>query len=272
MEGSGEEGVERWLEHARRSWRILTILVIAAALQAQWLNYRTPGAPRTADGKVDLAAPAPIAPDGRPDLSGVWESGPEYFYDLAQDLKPGELVMLPWAKNLQAEREARDHRDDPLNQCMPPGVPRINMTTPAAPHPLKIVQTPKLVVLLYETSANSTFRQVFLDGRALPKDPQPTWLGYSIGRWEGGTLVVDTIGFNGRAWVDTAKGHPQTESAHVTERFTRRDFGHMEIGITIDDPGAYEKPWRANVPFHLLADTDLIETYCENEKDYVHER
>jgi hypothetical protein len=250
----------------------LPIVFIVAPLAAQWVNYPTPGAPRTADGKVNLTAPAPKAPDGKPDLSGVWESDPRYFNDLARDLKPGELGMLPWAKNLQAQRETRDHRDDPLNTCMPPGVPRINMTTANGPHPLKIVQTPLLVVLLYETSVNQTFRQVFVDGRPFPKDPQPTWLGYSVGRWEGGTLVVDTTGFNGRAWVDTAKGHPQTESAQVTERFTRRDFGHMDIDITIDDPGAYEKPWRANVPFHLLADTDLIETYCENEKDVVHER
>ncbi len=248
-----------------------TIFLASTQLGAQWLNYRTPGVPRTADGKVDLAAPAPKAPDGRPDLSGVWESGLQYFNDLGKDLKPGELAMLPWAKNLQAEREARDHRDDPLNHCMPPGVPRINMTTGNSPHPLKIVQTPALVVLLYETSANSTFRQVFLDGRPWPKDAQPTWLGYSVGSWDGGTLVVETTGFNGRAWVDTAKGHPQTEHAHVTERFTRRDFGHLDINITIDDPGAYEKPWRASVPFHLLADTELIETYCENERDEVHE-
>ena len=248
------------------------ILVTSAPLAAQWLNYRVPGVPRTADGKVNLSAPTAKTPDGKPDLSGVWEASPPYFNDLARDLKPGELAMLPWAKKLQAEREGRDHRDDPLNTCMPPGVPRINMTTANGPHPLKIVQTPMLVVLLYETSVNSTFRQVFLDGRTFPKDPQPTWLGYSVGRWEGDTLVVDTVGFNGRSWVDTAKGHPQTESAHVTERFTRLDVGHMQIDITIDDPGAYEKPWRANVPFHLLADTDLIETYCENEKDSVHER
>jgi hypothetical protein len=221
---------------------------------------------------VNLAAPTPQAPDGRPDLSGVWESSPEYFYDLTRDLKPGEVVMRPEAKSQQAEREGKDHQDDPLSTCMPPGVPRINMSTPAAPHPFKIVQTPKLVVLLYETSANSTFRQVFLDGRPLPMGPQPTWLGYSVGRWEKSTLVVETTGFNGRSWLDTAKGHPQTESGHVTERFTRLDFGHMEIDITIDDPGAYEKPWRAKVPVHLLADTDLIETYCENEKDQVHKR
>lgn len=249
-------------------------MVVASGgpLAAQWLGYRTPGTPRTASGQVDVSAPTPKASDGHPDLSGVWESAPLYFFDLANDLKPGEVVMQAWAKSQQAEREGKDHQDDPLSQCMPPGVPRIDMSSETAPHPFKIVQTPTLVVLLYETSANSTFRQVFLDGRPLPKEPQPTWLGYSIGRWEGSTLVVETRGFNGRSWVDTAKGHPQTESAHVTERFTRRDFGHLEIDITIDDPGAYEKPWRAKVPVKLLADTDLIETYCENEKDQTHKR
>lgn len=248
----------------------VAILVTSAPLIAQWLNYPAPGVPRSSNGKVNLAAPAPKAPDGRSDLSGVWESESQYFYDLAADLKPGEVVMQPWAKSLQAEREGKDHQDDPLSTCMPPGVPRINMTSPNAPHLFKIVQTPSLVVLLYETSANSTFRQVFLDGRPLPKQPQPTWLGYSVGHWEKNTLLVETIGFNGRSWLDTSKGHPQTESGHVTERFTRPDFGHLEIDITIDDPGAYEKPWRTKVPVHLVADTDLIETYCENEKDQAH--
>jgi hypothetical protein len=242
------------------------------SLRAQWLNYRAPGVPSSADGKVNLTAPTPKTPDGKSDLSGVWESDTGYFYDLAKDLEPGEVIMQPWAKTMQAQREGKDHQDDPLSDCMPPGVPRINMSANNMPHPFKIVQTQALVVLLYETSANSTFRQVFLDDRPLPKDPQPTWLGYSIGRWEGNTLVVETMGFNGRSWVDTAKGHPQTEAAHVTERFTRPDFGHLEIEITIDDPKAYAKPWRATVPVHLLPDTDLIETYCENEKDAVHKR
>jgi hypothetical protein len=236
------------------------------------LGYRVPGVPRTADGKVNLSAPTPKAPDGKPDLSGFWESESGYFQDLAKDLKPGDVVMQPWAKALQAQREGKEHQDDPLAVCLPPGVPRISMSAGVMPHPFKIVQTPALVVLLYETSANSTFRQVFLDGRPLPKDPQPTWLGYSIGRWDGDTLVVETTGFNGRSWVDTAKGHPQTEDAHVTERFTRPDFGHLEIDITIDDPKAYLKPWRAKVPVHLLPDSDLIETYCENEKDEAHKR
>ena len=246
---------------------------ISTAVHAQWLNFPTPGTPRTRDGKPNLSAPAPRAADGKPDLSGTWESEQGYFQNLARDLKPDDVVMQPWAKALQAGREGSLHTDDLLNQCMPPGVPRINMTAGnGMPHPFKIVQTPALVVLLYETSANSTFRQVFLDGRPLPKDPQPTWLGYSVGRWEGNTLVVETNGFNGRAWLDTGKGHPQTEEGRVTERFTRRDFGHLEIEIIIDDPKAYAKPWRATVPVHLLPDSDLIETYCENEKDRSHMR
>lgn len=266
--------------HQPRVWSTRVIPLISAAmlcftlppLFSQWLTYRASGVPRTADGRVNLAAPTPKTADGTPDLSGVWESAPEYFYNLANDLNPDEVLMQPWAKALQREREARLHQDDPLSRCMPPGVPRIDMSTPDAPHPFKIVQTPALLVLLYETSSNSTFRQVFLDGRPLPRDPQPTWLGYSVGRWEADTLVVDTMGFNGLSWVDTAKGHPQTEAAKVTERFTRRDFGHLEIEITIDDPKAYVKPWHAKVPAKLLPDTDLIETYCENEKDQIHKR
>lgn len=265
--------------HARSSSRPPTNLVLAGIvslaalpLLGQWPSYRASGVPRNADGKVNLAAPSPRAADGKPDLSGVWESAPEYFYNLANDLTPDAVIMRPWARALQAEREASLHQDDPLARCLPPGVPRIDMSTPDAPHPFKIVQTPRLVVLLYETSTNSTFRQVFLDGRPLPKDPQPAWLGYSTGRWDGDTLIVDTAGFNGLSWTDTAKGHPQSDAAHVIERFTRRSFGRLEIEITIDDPKAYEKPWSAKVPANLLPDTDLIETYCENEKDAAHRR
>jgi hypothetical protein len=240
----------------------------ASSTQAQWLNYRVPGVPRTADGKVNLTAPTPRTPDGKPDLSGTWESEGGYFGNLAKDLKAGELLMHPWAEAQVKENIRNLHKDDPMVACLPPGVPRINMGgSRAMPHPFKIVQSPTLVVLLYETSTNQTFRQVFLDGRPLPTDPQPSWLGYSVGRWEGDTLVVETTGFNGRAWVDTSSGHPQTEAARVTERFTRRDFGHLEIDITIDDSKAYLKPWRVKVPVNLLPDTDLIETFCENEKD-----
>jgi hypothetical protein len=249
---------------------ILCMSIAAPVLKAQWLGYREAGTPRLANGKVNLAAPPPKTADGKVDLSGVWESEGGYFTDLAKDLKPGEVQMLSWAKEVQAAREGNLHQGDLLSECMPPGVPRINMTSVGMTHAFKIVQTPKLVILLYETSANSTFRQVFMDGRQIPKDPQPTWLGYSVGHWEGNTLVVETSGFNGLAWIDTAKGHPQTENGKVIERFSRPDFGHLLIDITIDDPKAYATPWRAKVPVHMLPDADLIETYCENEKDHAH--
>ncbi len=256
--------------------RIATAMICAAVLsavpgRAQWLDYPTPGIPRTPGGKADLTAPAPKMPGGKPDLSGVWSTNPDFFRDLAKDLKPEDLAMLPSAIALQAAREKNDHKDDPMAVCMPPGVPRIDTSNSGeALHPFKIVQTPTLIALLYETSSNSTFRQVFMDGRPLPRDPQPTWLGYSVGRWDGNTLVVDTTGFNGRAWLDTAKGHPQTDAGHVTERFTRRDLGHMDLEITINDPKAYGKPWSAKLPLTLLPDTELIETVCENEKDREH--
>lgn len=249
------------------------LLIAAGVARAQWLGFTAPDLPRTPDGKPNLAAPAPRMSDGRPDLSGVWSTNPDFFRDLAKDAKPGDVEMQPWARDLQHQRETNDHRDDPMAHCMPPGVPRIDTSNNGeALHPFKIVQTPKLVVLLYETSVNSNFRQVFLDGRPLPRDPQPAWLGYSVGRWDGNSLVIETTGFNGRAWLDTFKGHPQTEAGRVLERFTRRDFGHMDLEITIDDPKAYTKPWRAKLPLTLLPTGELIETVCENEKDREHER
>ncbi len=159
------------------------VLIAAAVLplSAQWLRYTTPGVPRTPDGKVNLSAPTPKAPGGKPDLSGIWEISEQqttyppyssHFMDLAADLKPAEAPFQPWAKALSEERQANLHKDDPLAKCMPPGVPRINTIGP-----FKIVQTPGLVIMLYETTSNSAFRQIFMDGRPLPNDPQPTWLG-----------------------------------------------------------------------------------------------
>jgi hypothetical protein len=197
------------------------------------------------DGKPNLSAPAPKLPDGKPDLSGTWESETGYFQDLAKDLKPGEVAMQPWAKALQADREGHLHTDDLLVNCMPPGVPRINMTAGnGMTHPFKIVQTPALVVLLYETSANSTFRQVFLDGRPLPKDPQPAWLGYSIGRWEGNTLVVDTTNF-----TDLTAFRGSSEKLHLVERFTRAAPDMLIYQFTVEDPATWDKPWTAEVPW-----------------------
>ncbi len=266
--------MHRFLESRPAAMTVLMLTIAFGALHAQWTNFKIPNAPRSPDGKVKLDAPAPKAFDGKPDLSGVWSTPSEFFFDLASGMKPEDVPMQPWAKELQAQREKNDHRDDPMALCMPAGVPRIETSNSKgdALHPFKIVQTPYLLVLLYETSVNSTFRQVFLDGRKLPdpKDAQPTWLGYSVGHWEGNTLVVETTGFNGRVWLDTGKGHPQTEAGRVIERFTRRDFGHLDLEVTIDDPKAYTKPWSVVMHAELQPQTELIETYCENEKDREH--
>jgi hypothetical protein len=245
-----------------------------APLSTQWLNYPTPGLPRTPDGKVNLSAPAPKTADGKPDLSGIWEISEQqnafgaytsHFMDLAVDLKPEEAPFQPWAKALSEKRRANEHKDDPLALCMPPGVPRIDTIAP-----FKIAQIGQLIIVLYETTATSAFRQIFTDGRPLPKDPQPTWLGYSVGAWEGNVLKVDTTGFNDRGWIDTGAGHPQSEALHVIERFQRPDLGHLEIAVTIDDPKAYTKPWTGNLKLHLLPDTELLEMTCENSRGLEH--
>jgi hypothetical protein len=251
------------------TWRIFVpVFVLVAAAPAQWLNYPTFGLPRTPDGKPDLAAPTPKTADGKPDLSGIWiPAEGSHFMDLGADLKPQDVPYQPWAKALVDQREERVHKDDPLARCMPPGVPRVETH---GGHPFKILQMPREVVMLYETSTNDVFREVFTDGRPLPTDPQPSWKGYSVGKWEGDTLVVDTIGFNDQGWLDTGMGRPQTEALHVTERFRRLNVGKMEIGITIDDPKAYTKPWNAKINLKLIPDTELIETVCENSRNTEH--
>jgi hypothetical protein len=251
-----------------RMTRLWPAALLASALSAQWLNYPTKGIPRTADGKPNLEAPAPRASDGKPDLSGVWEAdGQTYFFDLAAGLKPEDVVPQPWAKALQQKYEDNLHADDPLAHCLPHDLPRINTN---GLFPFKIVQTPGLVVILYEQL--NQFRQIFMDGRTLAKDLNPTWLGYSTGRWDGDTLVVDSRGFNGKAWLDTQKGHPASEELHVTERFRRKNFGTLDVVATIDDPKAYAKPWTTTTQkMFLQLDTDLLEFICgENEKDAPH--
>ena len=246
---------------------VLVIIFVVAA-PAQWLNYPTAGLPRTRDGKPDLAAHAPKTASGKPDLSGIWlPTGASHFQDLAVDLKPEEVPYQPWAKDLAARRQEGVHKDDPLAQCMPPGVPRVETHND---HPFKIIQMERELVMLYETSTNDVFREVFTDGRALPKDPQPSWKGYSVGKWEGDTMVVDSIGFNDRGWIDTGMGRPQTEALHVTERFRRLNLGNLELGITIDDPKAYTKPWTVKINLRLVPDTELIETACENSRNTEH--
>jgi hypothetical protein len=242
--------------------------VVPAPTLAQWISIRLPGTPRTPDGQPNLSAPAPRASDGRPDLSGVWMSvRPPIPEELRGStglelLAPKDFVfpLQPWAKALYEERHGRLGTGRPSERCLPHGIP--DAMLPATP--FKIVHTPGLTLILYEQE--SRFRQVFTDGRPLPVDPNPAWLGYSIGRWDADSFVVESSGFNDKTWLDDS-GHPHTDALRTTERFRRRDFGHLEMQITIDDPKAYTRPWSITIPFELLPDTDLIENICENEKD-----
>lgn len=241
-------------------------VALSAPTFAQWIDYPTPGTPRLANGKPNLAAPAPKMPDGKPDLSGVYDidSG-RLFQNIAADAGPQGLPLQPWAAALARQREQDNRKDDPYSHCLPPVVPRIN----SGNRPFKILQLPREIVILYETGY--IFRQIYMDGRPLPKDPQPAWLGYSVGKWEGDTLVVDTIGFQDKGWLDGNKGHPHTDALHVTERFRRVNFGRLEIQETIDDSKAYTKPFTVKHTMHLLPDSDVLENICnENEKDAVH--
>jgi hypothetical protein len=245
---------------------ILSCIVLLSTFvtaSAQWLNYRTPGMPRTADGKPNLSAPAPKTPDGKPDLSGLWQSAQgKYLENLAADGTPAPAQ--PWAEAFFKKIQASDGKGRPQERCLPHGVTDYD----ALPMPIKFIQTPGEIVILYE--AYNHFRQVFLDGRPLPKDdPQPTWMGYSVGKWDGDTLVVDSGGFNDQTWLDDG-GHPHTEALHITERFHRRDFGHMDLQLTVDDPKAYTKPWGATLRLNFLPDDELLENICENEKDFAH--
>ncbi len=188
---------------------------------------------------------------------------PGYAANLAKDLKPGQVSFQPWAEELFNHRVETLGKDDPQARCVLSGVPREDSIA----FPLKILNTQGMIVILYEVL--HSYRQIFMDGRPLPKDPNPTWMGYSIGHWDGDTLVVESSGFVGNNWLDN-KGHPGTEALRLTERFRRSDFGHLDLNITIDDPKAYTKPWSATTRL-TLDETELIEYACdENEKDLPH--
>ena len=263
---------------------------VAMLASAQWLNYPTPGTPRTKDGRPNLSAPAPRASDGKPDLSGVWQvfSTPAemerkigdlgtfavpgddprefspYFFNILADFKPQDAPIRPGPAEVFMKNAKTFGKEHPYSRCLPMGIPSTEMIAV----PFKMIQTPGILVMLNEL--DFTYRQIYTDGRPLPVDPQPSWLGYSIGKWEGDTLVVTTAGFNDRGWLD-AMGHTHSEALRVEERFRRRDFGHMELQITIDDPKTFTKPFTIKVNQLLIPDSDVIETVCaENERDRAH--
>lgn len=270
-----------------------TVLLAGAAFACygQWASYPLSNIPRTADGKPNLSAPAPRLASGKPDLSGTWqaEATPynqlkrllgnasealavpgddphtfsKYFLDVLWDEKAPE-VARPQTLALLGKRLQSGLLDSPANRCLPLGISQSELT----PLPYKIVQTPSLMLMVFE--AETTFRQIFLDGRKPAADPNPSYMGYSTGNWDGDTLVVDSIGFNDRTWLD-AIGHGHSEDLHLTERLRRRDAGHLDISITFDDPKMYLKPWTISFTNELITDSDVFEYVCnENEKDVVH--
>jgi len=249
----------------------------AVPLSAQWPKFSTPG-PKTADGKVDLRGPTPRTADGKPDLSGVWETiqggrrgrgpAPVAAQDTGElppsgsvfgnigDQTQGGAPYQPWAAELVKKRQADNSKDNPDAHCLPMGV----MQMTSHPYPKKIIQTPSEVILIYEGSG-TTVREVFLDGRTPAKDAEPWWNGYSTGRWDGDTLVVETVGFMDDGWLDV-RGSPLTSAGKLTERFRRPNYGSLVIEVTVDDPKAYTKPFTATVNNRLLPDTQLIEFVC----------
>jgi len=234
------------------------LVIGVGSVDAQWLNHAWPGIPRTNDGKADLSAAAPRTADGKPDFSGVWglDAGPSLFWIPAEP-KPEKKA---WLEKLLADRDENIQLDDPGLQCLPEGPRFMHFVA----FPKKIVQTPTLIVVIAE---DLSYRQIFLDGRPLPKDPTPSFVGYSVGHWEGNTLVVESTGFKERTWLDWA-GHPHSEQLHQTERWRRLNFGRIEIEETFTDPEIYAKPMNVKVTGTLVPDTDLLEYVCaENERD-----
>jgi hypothetical protein len=247
------------MRHAFGVAAFALLACVPLSLAAQWQGYPTPRIPRTPDGKVNLAAPAPKTADGHTDLNGIWLASRAIF-DLRQAVT--DIPLSPEGKAIFDQRQATQSKDDPSARCLPTGLPvRALLRTP-----FKIVQSPGTTAILYESSTR--FRQVLTDGRPLPKEIDwPAWQGFSIGRWENDTFVITTSGFNGKAWLDQA-GHPESDAMTITERFRRRDFGHMDMEMIVDDRKMYTRPWSISAEFILQADTELLEFICEeNERD-----
>jgi len=252
------------MRHMILNW-FITVLFLATLALGQGNATDPAGGGESLAGlakqKPSVSGPTPRTADGKPDLSGLWGPDRNFIYDISSALKPGEtLPIQPWAAKLAQERVSKD---DPEANCLPAGVPRM------APYPWKIVQTPSLIVFLYEGNIH-TYRQVFMDGRVHPQDADPTWYGHSTGKWEGNTLVVDTVGFNDKFWFDFA-AHPHTEKLHITERYRRPDLGRLDFDVTIDDPGTFTRPFTLYGHSPLLTNTEIIEYICnENNQDVSH--
>lgn len=260
------------------------LLAAAVPLAAQWLDYKDPKIPRTRDGKPNVAAPAPRL-NGKPDLSGVWQAErtplnefkrvlgddttgvqvdlgdvTKYMVNVFWDVKAGEVPLRPAAEALIKQRAGKDFV---TAQCWPGGVPASLLI-----EPFKIIQAPREIAVI--SGIGDPTRQIYLDGRTLPRDPQPAWMGYSVGQWQGDTLAVETTGFTDKSWLD-ASGHPRSPTMLIRERYHRRDFGHMDLEITFEDPVYYTRPFSIKTELNLLPDMDVLEYVCtDNEKDQTH--
>jgi hypothetical protein len=261
---------------------LAALCALSVPASAQWPDYPTANVPRKANGEPDLEGPVPRMADGKPDLSGVWQlkrtgrpRGPNEkppppppgtpplatFFNIGAGFPDG-LPFQPWARKLREDRMAENNKDNPDAHCLPIGLTQFHMH----PQPRKIIQTPNLIVILYES--NYGVRQIFLDGRPSPPpdEVEPWWYGYSVGHWEGDTLVVQTTGLRDGGWLDVT-GSPLTDQGKITERFRRVNYGNMQIDVTIDDPKAYTKPFTVRVNHQIMLNTDLIEFIClENEQ------
>jgi hypothetical protein len=263
------------------------LVALPSVADAQWPRYPTAGVPRLPNGQPDLNAPVPKTADGKPDLTGMWENlgwreliaqidrtpgapfptggspnGPRLFRDIGAGVEGG-LPFQSWAKELIDKRNADNSKDNPDALCLPMG----NMQFHTHPQPRRIVQTPGLILIIYE--ANYGLRTIFTDGRRSPdNDPQPWWYGYSVGRWEGDTLIVETSGFRDDGWLDII-GSPLTDKAKTIERFRRTNFGTLEIEITVDDPRAYTKPWTVKFNQRIIVDSEMIEFICSENQKFV---
>jgi hypothetical protein len=234
------------------------IVFVAWPAAAQWLHYPTPGIPRMPDGKPNLLAPAPHTADGKPYFTGMWRTPQSASGETDKAIH--NLKAQPWAEAVSKTRKDNLGSDSAGVLCLPFG-PRVDGDVG------KIIQAPSFLIMLFE---DLTYRQVFLDGRPLPDDPNPTWMGYSVGHWDKDTLVIESAGFNDRTWLD-GDGHPHTEALHVTERLRRPDFGHLELMRTIEDPKALVQPLVVPIKFEFDADTEMLEYVCaENERDRSH--
>lgn len=255
-------------------------LLLALAFAAgQWLDYPAKNIPRTKDGKPVLTAKAPKTRDGKPDLSGTWlpdntpgvhgtngEPLPKYFINVTFDVKDEDVPFTPQAAAAYKQNLSLNGKNDPLSFCHPAGVPSVD----TVPIPYKIVQTSELVVILYES--DTVYRQIFTDGRKHAETTIPSWMGYSVGHWEGDVLVVETTGFNDKGWLDRI-GHTHSDALRIVERFRRRDLGHLDITVTIEDPRTFTKPITFTQSNTLTPDGDLLEYFCtDNEQDSAHFR